>query len=122
MLCFCLIVVMPPHAACSTHAYADVTCNTCYPSADEARLQALERIAGLLEGAGGSLTLNERGDAAALTRHPDFRLMAAMNPATDVGEPCQLHFRPGTSMLVTTFDASVHCGEQTAEGADRKRF
>ena len=49
-------------------------------------LQALERIAGLLEGSAGSITLNERGDAAAIQRHPDFRLMAAMNPATDVGD------------------------------------
>ena len=49
--------------------------------------QALERIAGLLEEGGGSLTLNERGDAAALARHPNFRLVAAMNPATDVGAP-----------------------------------
>ena len=48
-------------------------------------VQALERIAGLLEGAAGSITLNERGDAAAIHRHPNFRLMAAMNPATDVG-------------------------------------
>lgn len=45
----------------------------------------LERIAGLLEGAQGSVTLVERGDTHTVPRHPDFRLVAAMNPATDAG-------------------------------------
>ncbi len=45
--------------------------------------EALERLSGLLEAAGGgSLTLAERGDSAAVPRHPGFRLLAAMNPAT----------------------------------------
>ena len=45
--------------------------------------EALERLSGLLEAAGGgSLTLSERGDSAAVPRHPAFRLLAAMNPAT----------------------------------------
>ena len=47
--------------------------------------QALERIAGLLEDGGGSVTLSERGDSTAVARHPAFRLFAAMNPATDAG-------------------------------------
>ncbi len=47
-------------------------------------MQALERIAGLLEG-GGSIVLSERGDMVPITRHPNFRLLAAMNPATDSG-------------------------------------
>jgi len=49
--------------------------------------QALERIAGLLEDDAGSVTLSERGDSAAVARHPAFRLFAAMNPATDAGAP-----------------------------------
>lgn len=49
-------------------------------------LQALERIAGLLEGCTSSIVLAERGDAAPVTRHPGFRLLAAMNPATDAGK------------------------------------
>ena len=45
--------------------------------------EALERLSGLLEAAGGgSLTLSERGDSTAVLRHPSFRLLAAMNPAT----------------------------------------
>ncbi len=56
----------------------------------------LERIAGLLESGGGSITLVERGDVAAVPRHPGFRLLAAMNPATDAGKhdlPAQLRNR-----------------------------
>ncbi|GAB4814206.1 hypothetical protein N2152v2_001252 [Parachlorella kessleri] len=48
--------------------------------------EALERIAGLLEGAQGSLVVTERGDASSIPRHPNFRLFAAMNPATDAGK------------------------------------
>ncbi|MEW5309894.1 MAG: hypothetical protein WDW38_001740 [Sanguina aurantia] len=48
--------------------------------------EVLERVAGLLEGAGGSVLLVERGDTVAVTRHPNFRLVAAMNPATDAGK------------------------------------
>lgn len=32
------------------------------------------------------LTLTERGDLEPVRRHPDFRLFACMNPATDVGK------------------------------------
>ncbi|EFJ44763.1 hypothetical protein VOLCADRAFT_121252, partial [Volvox carteri f. nagariensis] len=65
--------------------------------------EVLERLAGLLEtaggdssaaqadaagggGSGGSITLLERGDTVAVPRHPNFRLVAAMNPATDAGK------------------------------------
>ena len=49
--------------------------------------QVLERIMGLLEGgSGGGLVLLERGDSEVIPRHPDFRLIAAMNPATDAGK------------------------------------
>lgn len=41
---------------------------------------------GLLEGDSGSITLVERGDSEAVPRHPNFRLVAAMNPATDAGK------------------------------------
>ena len=47
--------------------------------------QALERLGGLLESEGGSLTLQERGDLETVPRARGFRLFAAMNPATDAG-------------------------------------
>ncbi|XP_036035518.1 midasin [Onychomys torridus] len=56
---------------------------------DEINLAApetLECLSGLLEGASGSLVLLDRGDTEPLVRHPDFRLFACMNPATDVGK------------------------------------
>jgi midasin len=46
----------------------------------------LQRLCGLLDDPEGSLTLLERGDAKPIHRHPNFRLFAAMNPATDTGK------------------------------------
>jgi midasin len=46
----------------------------------------LQRLCGLLDDKEGSVTLTERGDASAIARHPNFRLFAAMNPATDAGK------------------------------------
>lgn len=51
-----------------------------------ASLETLQRLYGLLDDSQSSLTLTERGDAQALRRHDDFRLFAAMNPATDSGK------------------------------------
>ncbi|NWH71168.1 MDN1 protein, partial [Piaya cayana] len=51
-----------------------------------AAAETLECLSGLLEGSSGSLVLLDRGDTEPLTRHPDFRLFACMNPATDVGK------------------------------------
>lgn len=51
-----------------------------------ASAEALQCLSGLLEGGSGSLSLLERGDTASVPRHSEFRLMAAMNPATDVGK------------------------------------
>lgn len=48
--------------------------------------ETLQRLCGLLDDRTGSLTLTERGDAVAIERHSDFRLFAAMNPATDAGK------------------------------------
>jgi midasin len=48
--------------------------------------QALQRIAGLLDHAHGSIAVPERGDLHPVARHPSFRLFAAMNPATDAGK------------------------------------
>lgn len=48
--------------------------------------ETLEAIATILEGSHSSLVLTERGDVEPITRHPDFRLFACMNPATDVGK------------------------------------
>ena len=46
--------------------------------------ETLESISGLLDG--GSICLTERGDVVNVPRHPNFRLFACMNPATDVGK------------------------------------
>nr|XP_033792626.1 midasin isoform X2 [Geotrypetes seraphini] len=51
-----------------------------------AAAETLECLSGLLEGCSGSLVLLDRGDTEPLMRHPDFRLFACMNPATDVGK------------------------------------
>ncbi|KAM4694301.1 midasin [Discoglossus pictus] len=51
-----------------------------------AAAETLECLCGLLEGSSGSLVLLDRGDTEPLMRHPDFRLFACMNPATDVGK------------------------------------
>lgn len=51
-----------------------------------ATAETLECLSGLLESQRGSLFLLERGDREPVERHPDFRLFAAMNPATDVGK------------------------------------
>lgn len=51
-----------------------------------ASAQTLECLSSLLEGSSGSLYLLERGDEQSIKRHPNFRIFAAMNPATDVGK------------------------------------
>ena len=38
-----------------------------------------------MESASSSIALVERGDSEPIPRHPDFRIFAAMNPATDAG-------------------------------------
>ena len=55
---------------------------------DEINLAAsdtLESIASLIR-EGGSITLAEKGDIEPIKPHPNFRIFAAMNPATDVGK------------------------------------
>ncbi|KAK9131363.1 hypothetical protein Sjap_011850 [Stephania japonica] len=46
----------------------------------------LQRIKGVLEGEHGSICLAERGDINYIYRHPNFRIFACMNPATDSGK------------------------------------
>lgn len=48
--------------------------------------ETLQRIVGVLEGESGSLCLAERGDVSHICRHPNFRIFACMNPATDAGK------------------------------------
>ena len=48
--------------------------------------ETLECLSGLLQGNDASIVLTERGDLEPIPRHPDFRLFACMNPATDVGK------------------------------------
>jgi midasin (ATPase involved in ribosome maturation) len=72
-------------------------------------LQVLERVMGLLESAAGSLTLVERGDSASIARHANFRLICAMNPATDAGKrhlprQARAHF---TELYVSEPDSNV---------------
>ncbi|XP_039293225.1 midasin-like [Nilaparvata lugens] len=51
-----------------------------------AAAETLQCLCSLLEGERGSVTLLEQGQLTQVPRHPEFRLMAAMNPATDVGK------------------------------------
>lgn len=48
--------------------------------------ETLQRVIGVLEEEKGSLCLAERGDISYIPRHPNFRLFACMNPATDAGK------------------------------------
>ncbi|XP_038899709.1 midasin isoform X2 [Benincasa hispida] len=48
--------------------------------------ETLQRVIGVLEGDTGSLCLAERGDITYISRHPNFRIFACMNPATDAGK------------------------------------
>ncbi|CAI9114384.1 OLC1v1015101C1 [Oldenlandia corymbosa var. corymbosa] len=48
--------------------------------------EILQRVIGVLEEEKGSLCLAERGDIEYISRHPDFRIFACMNPATDAGK------------------------------------
>ncbi|KAI4324806.1 hypothetical protein MLD38_030260 [Melastoma candidum] len=48
--------------------------------------EVLQRVAGVLEDDKGSLCLAERGDVSYVFRHPNFRIFACMNPATDAGK------------------------------------
>ncbi|KAJ9568543.1 hypothetical protein OSB04_004509 [Centaurea solstitialis] len=48
--------------------------------------ETLQRVIGVLEDEVGSLCLAERGDVNYITRHPNFRIFACMNPATDAGK------------------------------------
>ncbi|KAJ1981391.1 AAA ATPase midasin, partial [Dimargaris xerosporica] len=46
----------------------------------------LESLSDLLQSIQGSVLLTERGDQTPVHRHPNFRVFACMNPATDVGK------------------------------------
>lgn len=48
--------------------------------------ETLECIASILSGPKASIVLGEQGSFEPIPRHPDFRLFACMNPATDVGK------------------------------------
>lgn len=47
--------------------------------------ETLQCLSKLLE-SDGTVTIYENTDFKPITRHPNFRLLAAMNPATDVGK------------------------------------
>ncbi|KIK69742.1 hypothetical protein GYMLUDRAFT_52909 [Collybiopsis luxurians FD-317 M1] len=48
--------------------------------------ETLECISGILRSPTASITLTEQGSLDPVPRHPNFRLFACMNPATDVGK------------------------------------
>eukprot|EP00127_Corallochytrium_limacisporum_P003804 Clim_evm18s153 gene=Clim_evmTU18s153 len=48
--------------------------------------ETLDYLNGVLDGAGGSILLSERGNRRRLKRHRDFRIFGCMNPATDAGK------------------------------------
>ncbi|ODQ67900.1 midasin, partial [Nadsonia fulvescens var. elongata DSM 6958] len=80
---------------------------------DEINLAApdtLESISDLLaENGQGSIILSEKGDAEAVKAHPNFRLFACMNPATDIGKrdlPTGLRSR-FTELYVTSPDEDI---------------
>jgi len=50
-----------------------------------ASAETLQCLSSLLE-SDGTITIHEKSDTNSIPRHPNFRLMAAMNPATDVGK------------------------------------
>lgn len=51
-----------------------------------ASAETLECISSLLRSPTASITLTEQGSLQPIPRHPNFRLFACMNPATDVGK------------------------------------
>ncbi|KAK4056723.1 AAA ATPase midasin [Microbotryomycetes sp. JL221] len=51
-----------------------------------ASAETLESLSTLLQAPDSSLVLSEQGDLEPIPRHPEFRLFACMNPATDVGK------------------------------------
>ncbi|KAK9767839.1 AAA ATPase midasin [Basidiobolus ranarum] len=51
-----------------------------------ATTETLECLSGLIQDAEGSILLTEKGDTEPIRRHPNFRVFACMNPATDVGK------------------------------------
>ncbi|KAJ3725477.1 hypothetical protein C8R42DRAFT_444646 [Lentinula raphanica] len=58
--------------------------------------ETLECITSILRNPTASITLTEQGSLEPVPRHPDFRLFACMNPATDVGKkdlPPNIHSR-----------------------------
>ena len=48
--------------------------------------ETLESISALLQSPTASISLTEHGSSEPVERHPDFRIFACMNPATDVGK------------------------------------
>ena len=70
--------------------------------------ETLETIATILKSATASVTLTEQGCLLPIDRHPDFRLFACMNPATDVGKKdLPPHIRPRfTEFFVLPPDAN----------------
>lgn len=72
-----------------------------------AAAETLDSLNGLLQSPTSSITLTDRGDLEPIPRHPNFRMFACMNPATDVGKkdlPASLRSR-FTELYVPSPDA-----------------
>lgn len=76
-------------------------------------MQALERLAGLLENERASITLMEKGTTDAVPRQANFRLFAAMNPATDAGPP------PRTCTFYALLHPACVLGKEKAKALTR---
>lgn len=68
----------------STDMYS--LCRILLDEVNLASSETLEALSTILESPTSSVVLTERGDLEPVERHPDFRLFACMNPATDVGK------------------------------------
>jgi midasin len=64
--------------------------------------EILECISSLLHGPTASINLTEQASLEPVPRHPDFRIFACMNPATDVGKK---DLPPSIRMRFTEIDA-----------------
>ena len=76
--------------------------------------ETVDCLAGLLE-SGGGLVQQEAGETNAITRHPGFRLLAAMNPATEDGKA---DLAPG----VRNWFTEVVVEEEEEEGEELRRL
>jgi midasin len=69
-----------------TRVQTNTICRILLDEVNLASAETLECVSSLLHGPTASITLTEQGSLEPIPRHPNFRLFACMNPATDVGK------------------------------------